>query len=373
MGPPKASRAWSLGKALDLLASVRLAIPLLVLIATASVVGSLLPQGRNLGLPSDAPQSLRRLNDYLQLNDVFHSWWYLLLLALLGLSLLAVTVKRVPTVWRQRGRGPALGILLAHLGILFILGAMIHGGLAGFRYYTHLIEGEVTVLPELPFVIKLDRLDVKHFAPQMFDYPQPSFLRTEKQESTLTLLHHGTPFLSATAAPGRPLFARGATLLPSHQDIGWTFDLVLEAGGREKVVPVRPWAPPLITLTPGSSWRIFAHRLTPSGHSGDDALAEVSAPLLAEVFLLQDDGTSRSLGSAAQDQPLRFGSWTISVGAVRRHTGLHVYSRPERPLLVAGVVTLLVGLAGYFSRWGRRLVPSQRAGLREPALPGPSE
>jgi len=346
---------------LNVLASVRLAIPLLILIAASSIAGTLIPQGRNIKLASGAPAWIRRLNDHLQLNDIFHSWWYLLLLALLGVSLLAVTVKRLPTIWGQRGRGPALGILLAHLGILFILGGVIYGGLSGFRYYIHLVEGEVIVLPPLPFVMKLDHLDLKYFSPDAFNHQGSKLRMTEKQESAITLFHHGTPFMQATAAPGRPLVARGITLLPSDKDVGWAFDLVLQTGERQKVIPVRPWAPPLITLGLGNPAQILAHRLS-TVERGGQGREDSPGSLGTEVFLLQPDGTSRPLGFATQKEPLQFGGWKIFVGTIRRHTGLHVYSRPEKPFLVGGLVTLMVGLLGYSTRWGRQILPRRLLG-----------
>ncbi|MGE5303553.1 MAG: cytochrome c biogenesis protein ResB, partial [Alphaproteobacteria bacterium] len=294
-------------------------------------------------------------NFYLQLNDIFHSWWYLLLLALLGLCLLAVTIKRVPVVWKVKGRGPAAGIFLSHIGIIFLLSGMIYGALFGFRYYTRVIEGDITVIPQLPFVIKLEQLDVKYYSREDFSDQRPNFQMAEKQNSKLTLFHHGNPFLQATAAPGNPLSVRGATLLPAQKEVGWVFDLVLQAGGQEKLVPIRPWAPALITLGLGNSSRILAHKLTVAGKH-EFGLEKVPADASAEVFLLQEDGASRSLGFARQTEPLKFGAWAISVANIRRYTGLHVYSRPEIPLLMIGVFTLVVGLTGYFTQWGRGLL-----------------
>jgi cytochrome c biogenesis protein ResB len=346
-------------RSFDFIASVKLAIPLLVLIAAASVVGTLIPQGRNVKLASDAPQWVQALNSYLQLNNIFYSWWYLALLGLLGLSLVAVTVRRVPAVWKARGRGPALGILLAHTGIILMLAGMIYGGLSGFRYYTRLIEGEATVIPQLPFVIKLERLDLQYYSAEALSHRGPDFQMAEKQESVITLLRHGSPFLNGTAAPGQPLSTGGITLLPAQKEVGWAFDLVLEAGGREKVVPIRPWAPALITLGLGNPNQVMTHRLIREG-PGNLGFAQVPVDAAAEVFLLQQDGTSRSLGFAKQKEPLKFGAWSFSVANVRRYTGVHIYSRPAIPILLVGVLTLLVGLVGYFTRWGYRLLPHLR-------------
>lgn len=351
----------------DFLASVKTAIPLLVVIAIASVLGSLIPQGRNVRLTDAVPESVRQLNAYLQLNDIFHSWWYLALLGLLAISLLAVTVKRVPAVYKSRGRGLALGILLAHVGVVLMIGSMIYGGFSGFRYYTRLIEGEVTVVPQLPFVMKLERFDFHPYAPEVLSHRGAGFQMAEKQESVVTLFRHGYPTATATTAPGLPLRARGITFLPSQQDVGWTFELILQAGGQEKVVPVRPWAPPLITLGLGDDSQIITHRLI-TDDNGRRGLAKSLSYPAAEVFLLEPGGGSRSLGFATQQTPLRFKAWNISVGTVRRYTGLQIYSRPETSYLVGGVGTLFLGLIGYFTRWGVRLIPHLRI-VRKTAAP----
>ena len=337
------------GKVLNFIASVKFAIPLLIAIATASIIGSLIPQGRNVKLVSEIPEWIATINQYLQLNDIFHSWWYIILLGLLGFSLLTVAIKRFPRVYQQRGRGAALGILLAHLGILTILGGMVYSGFSGFRYYTRLMEGDVTVLPPLPFVIKLDEFKLKYYPEETFRHWGPDARFPEKQESMVTLLHHGNPFLKATIAPGQPIVAKGVTLLPAHKDIGWVFNLVItDPNGREKVVPIRPWAPPLIHLV-GGNRNIMAHRLKfeKSGGNSDKRNASVAS---TEIFQLKEDGTSMSLGFATQSSPLQIGAYTTSLESIRPYTGLHVYVRPEKPFFIAGFIALLAGLVFTFYR-----------------------
>jgi hypothetical protein len=346
-------------RGIDGLASVAVAIPLLVVIAAASILGSLIPQGNNVEPLSDAPEWLRGLDATLQLNDIFHSWWYVALLALLGVSLLAATIKRVPTVWRQRGRGAAAGILLAHVGMFLILGGVIYGGLAGFRYYARLVEGDVTVVPALPFVIKLDRLTLEYHPKGAFGGAETAPRVPKRQESALTLLRHGNAFLEATAAPGQAVVAGGVRLLPSGTDIGWVFTLVVrDPGGREKVIPIVPWAPPLIRLGL-STQRIFAHGVTTVGTARDGAEA-VARPDATEVFLLEENGERRSLGFATETTPLSASGYAVSVWGIRPYTGLHIYRRPGTPLLVAGIACLLIGLS--ISLWRRGMNPASAPG-----------
>jgi len=46
-----------------------------------------------------SPQVLRVL-DALRLTDVFHAWWFVLLLSLVSLSIIAASVQRFPNAWR---------------------------------------------------------------------------------------------------------------------------------------------------------------------------------------------------------------------------------------------------------------------------------
>src|SRR5207248_5325 len=50
-----------------------------------------------------SPQMLRML-DALSLTDVFHAWWFLLLMTLVSLSIIAASVQRFPNAWRYFAR-----------------------------------------------------------------------------------------------------------------------------------------------------------------------------------------------------------------------------------------------------------------------------
>ena len=345
------------------LASVTLAIPLLVLIAVASVLGTVIPQSKNVALAATLPEWVRGLNDYLQLNDIFHSWWYLSLLALLGISLLAITIKRVPVVWQQRGRGIAIGILLAHAGVLLFLGGAIYSGTSGFRYYTKLIEGDVKVLPALPFVIKLERFDLEYY-PGVSNADEGSGQRVaRRQESSLSLLRHGSVFKQMSTAPGQPVQVDGVTLLPDPKDIGWAFSLVLRSpNDHEKVIPIMPWAPQLVRLGKSTQY-IVAHQVTYSkaARSGTN---EVPEPDQVEVFLLEENSEPRSLGFTSETTPLSVNGYTVTPWNIRPYTGMHIYQRQGMPLVIAGIISLISGLLITFFLGRRTLASAATIGGR---------
>jgi cytochrome c biogenesis protein ResB len=125
----------ALGKAFRLLASLKVAIPLLVILVGVTIVISLFPT-----------------------PELFASKWYLGLLGMLGLSLLLITIQHAPMILKRKGRNALIGVITTHLGILVVIAGIIYGGYTGFRHNIKLIEGEVAIVPGLPFVIQLVRL-----------------------------------------------------------------------------------------------------------------------------------------------------------------------------------------------------------------------
>ncbi len=91
----------------QLLGSVRTGIILLIIVGVAVMAGTLILQ-RPITEPAKlhqaySPQTLRLL-DTLRLTDVFHSWWFVLLLSLLSANIVVASINRFPIAWRYFSR-----------------------------------------------------------------------------------------------------------------------------------------------------------------------------------------------------------------------------------------------------------------------------
>lgn len=89
----------------DFLCSLKLTIVTLLLLAATSVIGTIVPQN----LPLDQYRHLygetaTTVLRALQLFDMYHSWWFLGLLGLFAVNLLACSLRRLPVVWRTVSR-----------------------------------------------------------------------------------------------------------------------------------------------------------------------------------------------------------------------------------------------------------------------------
>jgi len=89
------------------LASVRTGIILLIAVGVVAAAGTVILQ-RPLTDPADlqraySPQTLLWL-DRLGLTDVYHTWWFALLMGVLGVTILCASIDRFPKAWRLLSR-----------------------------------------------------------------------------------------------------------------------------------------------------------------------------------------------------------------------------------------------------------------------------
>lgn len=92
-----------LNKVLKTFSSIKTGVVLLILVVVASAIGTFVLQRPT----SEADQIERTYSpavlhwlDKLGLTDVFHAWWYVLLLTLVAVSIILVSIDRFPRAWK---------------------------------------------------------------------------------------------------------------------------------------------------------------------------------------------------------------------------------------------------------------------------------
>lgn len=85
----------------DFFCSLKLTMFLLITLAIISVIGTVIPQGTP---PPEYLQTISqnkfKLYKALGFFDMYHSWWFMLLLILLSVNLIACSIKRLPYIWK---------------------------------------------------------------------------------------------------------------------------------------------------------------------------------------------------------------------------------------------------------------------------------
>lgn len=89
-------------KTWDFFCSLKLTIFLLITLAITSIIGTIIPQYPNIDERYWATISVSRRALYEKLGffDMYHSWWFLALLALFSVNLIACSIKRLPHVFK---------------------------------------------------------------------------------------------------------------------------------------------------------------------------------------------------------------------------------------------------------------------------------
>jgi cytochrome c biogenesis protein len=200
--------------------SVKLAITLLIIIAIASILGTIIPQQEAAGtFVSRLSPGMVSVLHKLQLFDIFHSIWFLSLLFLLSVNLIVCSLHRFPISWKrfrtisapdegdifrdlhanrvilteenlegeteriesllkkrfkrvarkdtgdasfligEKGNFSYFAVYLIHVSVLIIMAGVIIGFLLGFEAYVELAEGESVDTVQLKGGKGLKKLD----------------------------------------------------------------------------------------------------------------------------------------------------------------------------------------------------------------------
>jgi len=83
-------------------ASVQLTLFTFIVLATASIIGTVIQQNKEPGFyVMQYGPKLARLFEMLNINDMYNSWWFVSFLVLLSINLIVCTIDRLPNVWRM--------------------------------------------------------------------------------------------------------------------------------------------------------------------------------------------------------------------------------------------------------------------------------
>ncbi len=94
--------------------SVQVTVVVLLTLAGTSIIGTFIPQNQN---PMDYIQAYGefafKLFSILGLFDMYHAWWFLLLLLILTVNIVVCSVDRFPATWKivsRRRKGFNAGV-----------------------------------------------------------------------------------------------------------------------------------------------------------------------------------------------------------------------------------------------------------------------
>lgn len=255
--------------------SIRLTVAVLLTLAATSIVGTLIPQN---AAPQDYVRAygefLYRIFYVLDVFDMYHSWWFQLLIVLLTANILVCSIDRLSSLWKtvfvktpafrlsafrslknkesfavkgapelvqesfaaaasrsfaytrtektdagfcifaEKGRWTRLGVYLVHLSVVFLLIGGLIGSIFGFDGFVNIPEGESVQTVHLRNGGKDKPLD---FAIRCDNF-QVSFYETgapKEYRSSLAILEDGKEVVKKDIIVNDPLRYRGINIFQS--------------------------------------------------------------------------------------------------------------------------------------------------------------
>jgi cytochrome c biogenesis protein len=255
--------------------SVKLTVVLLLSLAATSIIGTVIPQ-------NESPEAyfhtygsfLYRLFDLLDIFDMYHSWWFQLLLILLILNIIVCSVDRLSATWKiifpkktsfklasfkklnyneefaskktpaelesgyaavvartfgkhhiektetgfcifaEKWRWTRLGVYIVHLSIMFLIIGAIIGSIFGFEGFVAIPEGETIDHIRLRNTNELYKLD---FSIRCDDFNLSFYKNGAPREfrSSLTILQNEKEVLKKDVIVNDPLRYAGINIFQS--------------------------------------------------------------------------------------------------------------------------------------------------------------
>jgi cytochrome c biogenesis protein len=404
----------------DFFCSLKLTMFLLISLAVISIIGTVIPQG----IPPEEylaqiGQAKIKLYTVLGFFDMYHSWWFILLLYLLTVNLVACSIKRLPHIWKiitepvtvlsaalekslsnvatikssaepgalkervvaflkaefaepgvvesdgawhlfaQKTPWCRLSVYFVHLSVIVIfIGALI-GSLFGYKGFVNILEGESISKVESRSGKMLDlgfSLRLEQFS--VAHYPSGA---PKEFKSILTVLENGKPvpgYTNARVIVNDPLTYKGITFYQSsYGNAGNYFFTVSNLDGTN-AASLTVEGKSSVQLPDGSSMHV-----TEATRDVSEFVKDLSGPA-AQVELHTPDGKAESFVVYANHPELNLqhakehgkGPVLHYKGAQERmYTGLQVAKDPGVEIVWLGCLLMVIGIYVAFFMSHRRI------------------
>ncbi len=274
-------------------ATVKLTVVVLLSLAFTSIIGTVIPQNQTSGAYLDAfGEKLFRIFSLLNFFDMYHSWWFQLLLILLTVNVVVCSLDRFPIIWKivsvknppfnirnfrsdskkqeffskqsphalrkiyesfickrfrycrlegtnngwclfgEKGRWTRLGAYIVHLSIIFLLFGGLMGSILGFEGYVNISEGETAGSIRLTNSKKSHKLDFEircdDFEVSFYESGAPKEYR-----SSIIILEEGQPVVKKDIVVNDPIRFKGINIFQSSYGTEAADAVTLDITGRK--------------------------------------------------------------------------------------------------------------------------------------------
>ena len=404
----------------DFFCSLKLTMFLLISLAILSIIGTIIPQG---AVPPEYLASISpakaQIYKTLGFFDMYHSWWFILLLYMLTINLVACSIKRLPHIWKiisqptlvmgsgleqslankatfktsgkpeqlkekltaflrtefarpivteadgawhlfaQKAPWCRLSVYFVHLSVIIIFIGAIIGSLFGYKGFVNILEGQSIskVMTRSEKEVDLGfSVRCEQFSVALYNTGAP-----KEFKSILTVLENGKPvpdYTNVRVIVNDPLSYKGITFYQSSYGNAGDYFFTVSGPDGKNPVPVTLDTNTTATLPDGSTMHVV--------EATDDVsqfVPELSGPAV-QVEIHGPQGGSEKLIIYKNHPDLNIqhakehkGSLVLQYKGAQKKmfTGLQVAKDPGVWVVWLGCALMVVGIYGAFLMSHRRV------------------
>lgn len=385
-------------------ASIRLTIFLLAALAATSIVGTLIPQNADpAAYFQEYGETFYRLFNAAGMFDMYHSWWFRLLLVMLTVNIVVCSIERLSAAWKviftrnprfnpeqfrnnhdairfsaaaslpalkdaaekatrkgfafhkveeiekgfritaEKGRWTRLGVYTVHLSVVLLLCGGLIGSIFGFDGSANIPVGEVIDSVRLRNSGKAHQLPFQircdDFNVSFYDTGAPKEYR-----SRLTVIEQGKPVLNKDIIVNDPMRYKGVNVFQASYGSLPPREVVLEFTSGESGKSHEKKSAignPVELPEGGGSFELKGFQ--DHYHFRNMNLGQTFMGILTDA-----QGKAETILMPVQFpsfDKMRKGAWSVSVKEFKPvyYTGLQITGDPGVPLVYAGFVVMIIG------------------------------
>ena len=333
-----------LKKIFRFISSMKFAIILLVILAITCSVGSFVSQKQTYAWYSARySERTAAMIIALRLDDVFHSWYFILISAFLCLNLLLCNVIRLPGLIRRmrqessvRGRLGHWGAWVTHVGVLLLLLGYSLGQFTYREYAVYGVPGQTMEIGDTGLVVTIDDFCI--------DLREDDTVNQYTSEITVYDLKNSSSGRSATVSVNHPAdlyglrfyqnstgWATGISVWkngePLQNDVVCAGDYLVVADNPDLVVFLNAFYPDYV-LVQGSGPATRTGKLNNPGY----------------LYSVYYQGQILGMNVLMSGEVLTIDDYTVRFSDPQSYTLLQIKRDRFSPLAFAGGVVVLIGL-----------------------------
>lgn len=145
---------------------MKFAIIILIVLMLASIIGSLIPQNQDPEFYQKTYQNFGNVITFLKFDQVYTSWWYLLIAIFLSLSIffcIVVKVKPLIKIFKEKRFKEGsyyIGLWLLHLGLILIILFFVIGNATAYQSRVYNVKNTINKVEDTDLNIEILDFDI---------------------------------------------------------------------------------------------------------------------------------------------------------------------------------------------------------------------